>query len=119
MLGQRSPAWANAPGRALPARDPDLAAAVADRLGRHDDVMPGDPREFAAEVRHVRSNGYATTRNEPGAPVTGVVVVDDQAVAALGVTLGDGSSPAAEAPALVMRAAARLSSRLREASSSD
>lgn len=118
MLGRRSSAWANAGGRALVAYQPDFAAAVvADRLDRQDGASAADSGTLATEVRRVRSDGYATLRDERQAAVTSVAAVvrlEQQAVAALGVSLGDGSRPTADIPAHVMRAADRLSDELRE-----
>ena len=65
-IGDTSPLHATATGRAILAHLPpaDVDELVAQRLERYSDATMIDPAELRAELKQVRTDGYALNRNQ-------------------------------------------------------
>jgi DNA-binding IclR family transcriptional regulator len=91
QLRELLPAHASAPGKALLAhRTAWRESLLARSLQRHTDRTLTDPDELSAELDRVRADGYAADCGEHRAGVATVaapVFMDNEAVAALGLTL--------------------------------
>jgi DNA-binding IclR family transcriptional regulator len=91
MLGQLAPAHASAPGKALLAhRQPWRDSLLAGQLQRLTERTLTDPRDLAAELERVRARGHAadTGEHDPDTrAVAAPVLLADEAIAALAVTL--------------------------------
>lgn len=88
--GARLPLHATGVGKVLLAHaDPELQAAVLDRLTRHTPLTIVEPRRLQRQLQQVVERGYATTHEEmtPGSSSLAVPVRDrtDRVVAALGL----------------------------------
>ena len=91
MLGQLAPAHASAPGKALLAhRQPWRDSLLAGKLQRLTERTLTDPRDLAAELDRVRARGHATDTGEHDPNIRAIaapVLLADEAIAALAVTL--------------------------------
>jgi IclR family acetate operon transcriptional repressor len=99
QLRELLPAHASAPGKALLAhRNAWRTSLLARPLARHTDFTLTDPDELSAQLDRIRAEGYATDRGEHRTDVATIaapVIMADQAVAALGLTLTVGVLAAA------------------------
>ncbi|NEA65088.1 IclR family transcriptional regulator [Streptomyces sp. SID12488] len=94
-IGDTSPLHATATGHAVLAHLPkaDIDEIVTRGLERYSDSTPTEPAELRAELRRVRTHGYAVNRNQylPGVCAIAAPVLDHDGnpLAALAVSLPD------------------------------
>jgi len=108
MLGDLEPAHATAPGKMLLAhRTPWRDSLLAQPLKRHTPLTLTDPRDLAAELARIRQHGYAIDHGEHHEDVHAIaapVFLDDDAVAALAVSMHAADHATADADALAAHA---------------
>ncbi|MEU9882116.1 IclR family transcriptional regulator [Streptomyces phaeochromogenes] len=80
-IGDTSPLHATATGRAVLAHLPkqDVEESIARGLERYSETTPADPEELRAELRRIRTDGYAVNRNQyrPGVCAIAAPVLDE------------------------------------------
>jgi IclR family acetate operon transcriptional repressor len=91
ILGELEPAHATAPGKALLAHRQTWRESILARpLDRHTERTLTDPRDLLADLDRVRARGHATDHGEHQPhthAIAAPVLHDQEAVAALGITL--------------------------------
>ena len=107
MLGDLEPAHGTGPGKALLAhRDAWRDSMLAQPLKRHTPRTLTDPRDLAAELARIRQRGYAIDNGEHHEDVhtiAAAVLLADDAIAALAVSMPTADHATADADALAAR----------------
>jgi len=103
-IGDTSPLHATATGRAVLAHLPkqDVEEYIARGLERYSETTPADPEELRAELRRIRTDGYAVNRNQyrPGVCAIAASVLDEDGtpLATVAISMPDSRYDADELP---------------------
>ncbi|MDO0917466.1 IclR family transcriptional regulator [Streptomyces sp. DT2A-34] len=80
-IGDTSPLHATATGRAVLAHLPkqDIEELITQGLERYSESTPADPEDLRAELRRIRTDGYAVNRNQyrPGVCAIAAPILDE------------------------------------------
>ncbi|MGN9763404.1 IclR family transcriptional regulator [Streptomyces sp. SD31] len=80
-IGDTSPLHATATGRAVLAHLPkqDIEELITKGLERYSETTPADPEDLRAELRRIRTDGYAVNRNQwrPGVCAIAAPILDE------------------------------------------
>ncbi|MGW3418312.1 IclR family transcriptional regulator [Streptomyces phaeochromogenes] len=103
-IGDTSPLHATATGRAVLAHLPtqDVEEFIARGLERYSETTPTDPEELRAELRRIRTDGYAFNSNQyrPGVCAIAAPVLDEDGtpLATVAISMPDSRYDADELP---------------------
>jgi IclR family transcriptional regulator, acetate operon repressor len=103
-IGDTSPLHATATGRAVLAHLPkqDIEELIAQGLERYSETTPADPEELRAELRRIRTDGYAVNRNQyrPGVCAIAAPILDEDGtpLATVAISMPDSRYDADELP---------------------
>ncbi|WP_307060154.1 IclR family transcriptional regulator [Streptomyces achromogenes] len=103
-IGDTSPLHATATGRAVLANLPkqDIEELIAQGLERYSETTPADPEDLRAELRQIRTDGYAVNRNQyrPGVCAIAAPILDEDGtpLATVAISMPDSRYDADELP---------------------
>ena len=103
-IGDTSPLHATATGRAVLAHLPkqDIEELITQGLERYSETTPADPEELRAELRRIRTDGYAVNRNQwrPGVCAIAAPILDEDGtpLATVAISMPDSRYDADELP---------------------
>ncbi|MCD9875808.1 IclR family transcriptional regulator [Streptomyces guryensis] len=103
-IGDTSPLHATATGRAVLAHLPkqDIEELITQGLERYSETTPADPEELRAELRRIRTDGYAVNRNQwrPGVCAIAAPILDENGtpLATVAISMPDSRYDADELP---------------------
>ncbi|MER5218448.1 IclR family transcriptional regulator [Streptomyces sp. NPDC002838] len=103
-IGDTSPLHATATGRAVLAHLPkqDIAELITQGLERYSESTPADPEDLRAELRRIRTAGYAVNRNQyrPGVCAIAAPILDEDGtpLATVAVSMPDSRYDADKLP---------------------
>ncbi|KUN67281.1 transcriptional regulator [Streptomyces canus] len=103
-IGDTSPLHATATGRAVLAHLPkqDIEELIRQGLERYSETTPADPEELRAELRRIRTDGYAVNRNQwrPGVCAIAAPILDEDGtpLATVAISMPDSRYDADELP---------------------
>jgi IclR family acetate operon transcriptional repressor len=103
-IGDTSPLHATATGRAVLAHLPrqDIEELITQGLERYSETTPADPEDLRAELRRIRTDGYAVNRNQyrPGVCAIAAPILDEDGtpLATVAISMPDSRYDADELP---------------------
>ncbi|MFI5679933.1 IclR family transcriptional regulator [Streptomyces cellulosae] len=103
-IGDTSPLHATATGRAVLAHLPkqDVEDLITQGLERYSETTPADPEDLRAELRRIRTDGYAVNRNQyrPGVCAIAAPILDEDGtpLATVAISMPDSRYDADELP---------------------
>ncbi|WP_307037712.1 IclR family transcriptional regulator [Streptomyces canus] len=103
-IGDTSPLHATATGRAVLAHLPrqDIEELITQGLERYSETTPADPEDLRAELRRIRTDGYAVNRNQyrPGVCAIAAPILDEDGtpLATVAISMPDSRYDAEELP---------------------
>jgi IclR family transcriptional regulator, acetate operon repressor len=103
-IGDTSPLHATATGRAVLAHLPrqDIEELITQGLERFSETTPADPEDLRAELRRIRTDGYAVNRNQyrPGVCAIAAPILDEDGtpLATVAISMPDSRYDADELP---------------------
>ncbi len=103
-IGDTSPLHATATGRAVLAHLPkqDIEELITQGLERYSESTPADPEDLRADLRRIRTDGYAVNRNQyrPGVCAIAAPILDEDGtpLATVAISMPDSRYDADELP---------------------
>jgi IclR family acetate operon transcriptional repressor len=103
-IGDTSPLHATATGRAILAHLPkqDIEELITQGLERFSETTPADPEDLRAELRRIRTDGYAVNRNQyrPGVCAIAAPILDEDGtpLATVAISMPDSRYDADQLP---------------------